>query len=315
MKPVNMNNSRQKPQSTLLETEPPRATRGAPAPRPPVDDFAGDELMAAGSLDEGLLSEIEGTTGLDEVDGEDYKLPLYTFNMKWKDPKTNRPIPIDVFFNTLTEEYKPVVRCVLLRLKKTHRMATYIDGVGTKVLCRSMDRVNGVMEDGTTRSCQGCPDFRWQSEPDGKGGVKRIKPCGVNYHFIAYDLDTRQPFLIRVKGTSMDPAKIYLNRFFLKKRRTPNGLVDLPLYVFETVLRLRMSDNCNYSILEFDRGAVLPPEMVREFHVTAAEFAKLDQRELDREQPEIIDGDNADVPLTRLVRPAAGEPPTQTPHF
>src|SRR5262249_28198779 len=106
-----------------------------------------------------------------------------------------------------------------------------------------------------------------------------------------------------------------LNRHFLKKRRTPSGLMDLPLYVFETVLSLKMSDNCNYSILEFERGEVLPAEMIREFHVTAAEFAKLDQREFDREQPEVINGENPEVPLTRLVRPAPGEPPSVTPHF
>jgi hypothetical protein len=95
-----------------------------------------------------LLEEIQGCTGLEEADGEDYKLPLYTFNMKWKDPKTGRPIPPDVFFHTVTEEYKPAVRCVLLRLKKSHRMASYIDGVGTRILCRSMDRITGQMEDG-----------------------------------------------------------------------------------------------------------------------------------------------------------------------
>lgn len=275
----------------------------------PVQD---DEAPA--ELDESLLSELGGDTGLDEVSGDDYKLPLYTFNMKWKDPRTNRPIPIDVFFNTLSEEYKPTVRCVLLRLKKTHRMATYIDGVGTKVLCRSMDRVTGVMEDGSTRSCVNCPDQRWVSEPDGKGGTRRMRPCSVNYHFIAYDLDTKSPFILRVKGTSMEPARIYLNRFFLKKRRTANGFVDLPLYVFETILSLKMSDNCNYSILEFNRGNVLPAEMVREFHTVAQDFAQLDNRELDREQPEVSHGENADVPLTRLVKPVGGGS-EQVPQF
>lgn len=300
MKPVNPNTRKPQTSNPSSHLEPVRPQQA--------------EMQAEPELDEALLQEIQGTTGLDEIDGDDYKLPLYSWNMKWKDPRTNRPIPIDVFFNVLTEEYKPTVRCVLLRLKKTHRMATFVDGIGTRVICRSMDRITGVMEDGTTRPCQNCPDFRWQAEADGKGGSKRVKPCALNYHFIAYDLDTKQPFIFRVKGTSLDPAKIYLNRYFLKKRRTPQGWSDLPLYVFETVLTLKMSDNCNYSILEFERGEVLPPEMVREFHGVAREFENLDHRELDREQPEVSEGENVDVPLTRLVKPANGDN-NAVPHF
>jgi hypothetical protein len=296
MKPTTPNRQIQKPAQSFME----------PAKPAPVSEIE--------ELDESLLAELGGNTGLDEIDNEDVKLPLYSWNMKWKDPRTNRPIAIDVFFNTLTEEYKPTVRCVLLRLKKTHRMASYIDGVGTRVICRSMDRVTGVMEDGSTRSCANCPDFRWHAEADGKGGTKRTKPCALNYHFIAYDLDTKQPFIFRVKGTSVEPVKIYLNRHFLKKRRTTQGWADLPLYVFETILSLKMSDNCNYSILEMDRGEVLPAEMVREFHAVSKEFADLDHKELDREQPEIQEGENVDVPLTRLVKPVNGES-AAIPHF
>lgn len=303
MKPMNPSNQSRQPQ------------------RPAGNQFiepvksAPDLNAVESELDESLLAELGNNTGLDEIDSDDVKLPLYTWNMKWKDPRTNRPIPIDVFFDTLTEENKPTVRCVLLRLKKTHRMANYVDGVGTRVLCRSMDRVTGIMEDGSTRSCQNCPDFRWQSEADGKGGQRRMKPCALIYHFIAFDLDKKQPFIFRVKGTSVEPVKIYLNRHFLKKRRTTNGWTDLPLYVFETILSLKMSDNCNYSILEMERGDVLPAEMVREFHNVSKEFADLDHRELDREQPEVVDGENVDVPLTRLVKPANGESVSSVPHF
>jgi hypothetical protein len=251
-----------------------------------------------------LLEECGGYTGLEEADGEDYKLPLYTFNMKWKDPKTGRPIPPDVFFHTVTEEHKPTVRCVLLRLKKANRMATFIDGVGTKVLCRSLDRITGVMEDGSTRLCQGCPDFVWRSESDGKGGSRRVKPCGVNYHFIALDLDTEEPFVIRVKGTSVDPVKSYLNRHFLKKRRTPRGLLDVPLFVTETLLSLKMSDNMNYAILSLEKGQTLPPEKIRQLHRVALSFAELDGRIL--EQPESEADDNL------VLEPRGAEAPTRS---
>lgn len=196
-----------------------------------------------------LLADAFGDTsfdfdGLEEVDNEDIKISARIFNFKGKDQKTGRAIPIDTFFDTVDETTKDVIVATLLSLHKTNAWTEYVEAEGiTKTRCKSFDRVTGIMEDGTQRSCKGCPDAEWRQV-----GGKRKRNCGPVYNVVGIDEEEQKAFLIRFKRTSLDAFKQYLNRYYLGKRVVGGKRLNYPLFAFRTNITLKLSEDGKYSL-------------------------------------------------------------------
>ena len=221
----------------------------------------------------GELAELDTLTDLDE---EDRLVPFECFNMKLQ--KNGKWLPKDQFFNTTTEESSPEIDCVLLDLKKTYRSAEYIEGSGTNVLCRSLDRVTGIDSNGNERRCKGCPDRMWK---DGK------KPlCGTIYNCIAVDLSNGEPFVIRVKSTSLKPAQKYLSRYFIGKLRLKSGQrANLPLFAYKTRLSLETPEG-TYAVVKFENIGACSQDEIRSYKALYEQFKDSSRVKLDMEQPE-----------------------------
>ena len=197
--------------------------------------------------------------GLDQVDGDDLQIAVKVFNMKRVDPDTKRATPPDVFFDTVTESTQDEVDAVLTYLHKTNEWREYDESEGrSKVRCRSFDRVTGTLEDGTSRACQNCPDANWQTIEG-----KRTRRCGPVYNVYAVEKETRAPFVIRFKRSSLRPFKQYLNRYFIGKRIVKGRRANYPLYAYETKLSLRMSDDGKYALPVFQKGSILDRDSIR----------------------------------------------------
>src|SRR5699024_4271960 len=114
------------------------------------------------------------------VDNEDIKISARVFNMKGKDERTGRAIPIDTFYDTVDETMHDTIDATLLSLHKTNAWTEYDENEGaTKTHCKSFDRITGTMADGTQRACKGCPDAEWRMI-DGK----RKRNCGPIYNVV-----------------------------------------------------------------------------------------------------------------------------------
>lgn len=232
-----------------------------------------------------LGDDIELEDGLDQVDGDDLQIAVKVFNMKRVDPDTKRATPPDVFFDTVTESTQEEVKAVLTYLHKTNEWREYDESEGrSKVLCRSLDRKVGTMEDGSTRSCSSCPDANWQTI-DGK----RTRRCGPVYNVYAVEKESRAPFVIRFKRSSLRPFKQYLNRHFIGKRIVKGRRANYPLYAYETKLALRMSDDGKYALPVLQRGAMLDATSIR----AAAAEVPFVRDALKGSLEQIVDADHA----------------------
>lgn len=225
-------------------------------------DNGGATLPVLASSDElaGLIDGLElASDGLEEIDNEDIKIPVKVFNMKGVD-EASEPIPPNVFYDTIEQTTKKRLRLALLTLHKANEWREYDEGEGrSKIRCRSFDRVTGTMEDGTVRPCKGCPDAQWRTDDNGK----RTRRCGPVYSFVAIDRETQQPCMLRFKRTSLGPIQDYLNRHFLGRRILSGGKrAHYPLFAFETIASLKMSDDKKYAIPVLERGEVLPREEI-----------------------------------------------------
>lgn len=168
-----------------------------------------------------------GDDGLSEIDGSDIKLPAKVFNMKGMDPK-GEPIPINVFFDTVTEQTSKTLKLQLIKLHKTNEWSEF-DKVEqkNKKRCRSFDRVTGTMEDGTERPCDGCPDAKWTTIEG-----KRSRRCGPVYNVFAVEVESKQPCVIRFKRTSLPVIQSYLNKYHIGRRVRGNSRSNWPLFSF-----------------------------------------------------------------------------------
>lgn len=236
----------------------------------------GSAIVKAGP-DE-LAQMLEGvelaTDGLDEVSGEDIKLPVQVFNFKGVD-RAGDPIAPNVFYDTIAETTSKEKRVVLLVLHKSNEWREYDEAKGeSQIKCKSFDRVTGTMEDGRQRPCNGCPDAQWTSDPVTK---KRTRRCGPVHNVVGVDRATGEPSLFRFKKTSLSPWQIFLNKFFIGRMILGGGKRgNVPLFAYETVLRLVMSDDKKYAIPTFERGARLERDEI----LAAADTAKTYQETL-----------------------------------
>lgn len=223
-----------------------------------------DNAIALTEVHHDPLGEVIGdveleTDGLEEVGAEDIKIAVKVFNMKGTD-QAGDPIPANVFFDTVQETTAKAVDAVLLTLHKSNEFRRYDEAAGkSEIVCRSMDRVTGTMNTGEERQCKGCPDAQWRTDPD---TGRRTRNCGPVYNVIGIDRETRQPFVIRFKRTSLSPFQQYLNKHFLGRRVIRGQRFNFPLFAFQTQLSLRMSDDKKYSLPVLERGDVLPREEI-----------------------------------------------------
>lgn len=214
--------------------------RTAPSGMVVHDELAGLELGA----------DVLGDDGLSETDREDRKMTIYMINFGGMG-KDGRAVPKDSYFNTVLESFKYEVDAVFLSLHKTRAWTKYNEQTKkTDTFCRSFDGKAGVMDNGTIRPCEGCPDWAWRTEPDEKTGApKRMRNCGPIYNVASVDRETSQPFLIRYKRTSLPAFKNHLQKYHLDRRPLGGGKMgNYPLYVFGVKLRAELVPKAQHCV-------------------------------------------------------------------
>lgn len=208
--------------------------------------------------------------GLGQVGREDIKLSTKVFNFKGTQANGD-PILPNTFYDTLTESIDRELDVIMLKLHKTNEWREYDEAQKkNNVMCRSWDRYEGVMADGTVRKCEGCPDAQWSTIlKDGR--PKRTRRCGSVHNIFMVQLPTFTPCVIRFRRTSLRPIQDHISRHHWKNRRVKDpktGSVDLqntPLYTFFAKLSLKMSeDRQPYAIPVITKGAQLPLELFRQ---------------------------------------------------
>lgn len=220
-----------------------------------------------------FLDEMElKSDGLEEIDNSDIRIPLKVFNMK-KDPEGN-PMHPNVFFDTVAETQESSLECQLLTLVKTNEWREYDNGLGKTVThCRSDDRVTGILDKTQEkRACATCPDAQWQTDEKGK----RFKRCGTTYTFAAKS-ESGEPFLLRLRKTAVDPAKSYLNKYFIGKRQTKSGRANYPIFAVKTRVTLKVVSGkaSPYAVPEFELGEALPREAILDGEADAAFYREM----------------------------------------
>ena len=212
------------------------------------------------NLPQELAYELAGLGVLSDLDAEDMPLPYLIYNAKFKDPDGNW-IPKDVFVNSINEETRPEINCVLIHIRKTRRYTKYEEGVGTLIRCRSDDRIEGISDVGEVRDCSTCKLKDW-----GAGHGRESAPrCGIIYNLLGVDTDNGQPFIVRAKSTSLRPVQKYIARHFTGKLHLPDGTyADLPLFTCRTRLSLDMPSG-TYAVLKLTYDSSCTEEEIRRF--------------------------------------------------
>ena len=224
-----------------------------------------------------VLSILETSRSLQEVEEQDTMIPWLFFNMALKDSE-GKWLPKNAFFHSLREDARETIDCTLLLLHKSHRYTLYDESEGTKVLCSSLDRVHGTWrETGEIIPCTTCAlspiPSHW------KNGTP--PPCRMIWTFVGFDEFHQEPFAINVKSTSMTPAKRFLNTHFLGKFQGK----DLPLFVYKARLTLDQPTG-TYAVLQMGiRGMNTPSAMKRYAELTEILLGS-GRINFDAEQPE-----------------------------
>lgn len=236
----------------------------------PTSGVPDDEATALAALDD--FGDFGGADGLNEVDGEDLRLPVIVWNMKGKD-ENGRQRQKDEFYDTLNERSFRELRCVLLHLHKSNAFSRFNNDQNENVIhCSSNDRVIGRLRtnhpdlnilEGTERECATCPDKEWQKNSSGKN----VRNCDPVYGVFGVMLDdTGKPtdgFLIRFKRTGLAPFKTHLQRHHINRRPLPGGKRgNVPLFAYEVTMRLDLAENGNYATPIIERGPLLSKELI-----------------------------------------------------
>ena len=229
-----------------------------------------------------VMPVLETSRSLQEIEDGDTMIPWYFFNMKLQD-HDGQWLPPNAFFHSLREKTQERVDGTLLFLHKTHRYTVYEEGEGTKVLCSSLDRVNGLWrETGEPLKCESCQyapiPAHW------KNGTP--PPCRLIWTFVGFDEQHQEPFAINVKSTSMTPARRFLNTHFLRKFKGK----DLPLFVYKVRLTLDQPTG-TYAVLGFETLGVNPPEAITQYAALAEALIGSARVNFETEQPEVADPD------------------------
>lgn len=201
--------------------------------------------------------------GIGRVGAGDIQFPSLVFNANVTDAD-GEPISKKTFFNTLHETTQKTVRCVLLQRHTTNRWS-YFDEAENKtvVVCASDNQRDGILRmhqdpiggEGTVRSCHQCPQAQWTTNAKGK----KTRECSEVDNVIAFDLDSREPFVIRFKRSAMPPWKTYLRKHHIHRRVVNGRRSHMPLWAFECTIRLEMGGPL-HAVPVFERTRILAPE-------------------------------------------------------
>lgn len=279
------------------DTLAPSAAAAAPASTALTQ--ANDNALA---LDELGGADLDADDGLGEVSGEDIRVATYTLNAK-RIGANGRQIPADVYFDTLGEQVHEQVDAVFLSLHKTNLWSSYNQTENrTEVHCRSQDRKTGVLADGRTRPCLGCPDAEWKYD-EAKG--KRLRRCSPVYNVVSLDRSNQQLFVIRFKRTSLSIIKTHLQKHHIGRRVMPGGRRGhYPLYAFNVRLTGKMAGpSANHALPIIERGTVVTPEELRLYADTVATInaqAASVIEQVDRSDADDADGGDASFDPSRF---------------
>jgi hypothetical protein len=221
--------------------------------------------------DSAALAELGGLnldeTGLDEMDQSDIKLPTKSLNMKGKD-RAGKEIMKSQFYDTVDEAQKEEIRGVFIINHKTNVWSQYDQTEGrNKIICRSDDRVTGIMrnEDGTEteRPCKGCPQSKWRAGTDDKGNPKNVLDCNLVQNVISFDLDEEKLFTIRFKKGAAKNFLAHLNKHHFNKGKAAGLKTQhIPLFIFQVTLRGELHEDGTHALPLIERGPILKPEQV-----------------------------------------------------
>ena len=279
---------------------------------------AGDDLAHIEDLDQLNIED----DGLSEVDSSDIKLSTKVFNFKGMQSNGD-PIQANTFYDTLTEEIDRELHLILIKTHKTNEWREY-DAAAKKsnVMCRSFDRLKGVMADGTIRPCQGCPDAEWRAAPDANGRMKRTRRCSPVHNVFAVQVPSLQTCVIRFRKTALKPIQEYVSRHHFMKRKVLDKktgtlkLQNYPLYTYFCTATLKMSeDRQPYAIPVLTRGPELPVQLFKQAlevikYVNTVLLGELNKI-VDAPEPSTDDGDTsfdtAAMSATAAVDTGGGE--------
>lgn len=262
------------------------------------DDTAAAIMAPGAEMPDNWLGDILGdedlgVTGTEEMGQEDIRLPSWLLNSKKEDKATGRECPSDVFWNTVTEEGKEVLRLQILSVHKSRLWKEEGEGGRLEVKCASWDGVTGQMSDDSTRPCAGCPDYKWRTHEG-----RRVRNCTDVYNLLARDRETQEIGVLKVKKTALKPWKEYFQRYFYRKRQVQRGgktvVVDNPLFAAETLVEAEKRTGGQYTwyVPKFTFQGLIPrPEII-----DAAEFLKATLDEYLDRAAKTHDTDDADEP-------------------
>lgn len=219
--------------------------------------------------------------GLEEIDSSDYKIPALVLNTKATD-SNGRSIPADKFFNTVDETAVDTVDAALCLLHKTNMWSVRDDATGkSEIKCRSFDRIQGTMDNGTIRPCEGCPDAKWRT--DEKTG-KRKKNCDTVFNVFAVDRSTNMPFVIRFKKTSTKEIESHLQKHHLGRRLIAGKRFNYPLYSFAVKISAKMKTKGkdSWAVPVLEKGATLAPDEIEAHAANTTELKKSMRSVLER---------------------------------
>jgi len=211
-------------------------------------------------------------TGTEEMGREDVKLPAWLLNSRKEDVESGRQAADDVFWNTVTERTKDVLRLQILTNHKSKIWREENASNELVVRCSSWDSKTGRMEDDSTRPCAGCPDAAWYRRDDGR----RTRRCTDVNNLVALDRDTGEVCVIKVKTTAVKGWRQYYQAVFHNKRRSKVAgrprIADIPFFAAETVVTAAKMQGGGYTwyVPQFAFGGALPLEEIR----AAAEFVR-----------------------------------------
>lgn len=268
-----------KKNEALATTAVPGSNTGDTLARASAAELAHDPLAAV-LLDGDVIEE----TGTEELIGT-ARIPRYAFNLSTvTDAETGvaKPVLKTVFVQTVSGAVKERLSLQVITVHVSREWKERVDGKSVR-RCSSWDARIGRMENGEERPCNGCPDYAWGKDANGKNK----RNCGDVQNVVVADLETADVAILAVKKTALKPWRDYYSRHFAKQRsvrttdpktgQTVTRRVDLPFFSRETIVELRLVTKGSESWAEpvFKVGPLLSREhivngaqMVRDYRET-----------------------------------------------
>lgn len=199
------------------------------------------------------------------------------------------------YHNTLTDAYSPKLRAAILRRREVRSL--FQKGVYDQPpLCSSDDAItpNAPTESpdsihNTGPTCAECHFSRWGSAGESRKG----QACQFTQELTCWNLDTNEPFRLRVHGTSLAPFKIFWTIAKLK---------GTPLYAVESIFGTtgpHELDGGVVYIMSLQRGSLLDAHRAAEMRELARLYRNMaiSYQSLESEQTTYIEADGEESVL------------------